>query len=301
MSIYVEILVRAPLDALWVNTQTPALHEQWDLRFSSIEYLARDTTAGPQRFRYATRIGFGLEVSGEGETTGRRDLPDGSATSALTFASDSPLSIIREGGGYWKYVPTPDGIRFLTWYDYRTRFGAMGEIFDRMIFRPLLGWATAWSFDRLRLWIEEGIDPRTTARHTLVHAVARIALAAVFAYQGLVPKLILRHPDETALIAATGVPLHLTAHAVTVLGAAELALAALLIFGWSRAWPAWLCLIAMPLALGAAAFSPESFGAAFNPVTLNVSVAALAMIDLFVVASVPSARRCHRRPPGVNP
>ena len=34
MSIYVEILVRAPMDALWAHTQTPALHERWDLRFS---------------------------------------------------------------------------------------------------------------------------------------------------------------------------------------------------------------------------------------------------------------------------
>lgn len=29
MSIYVEILVRAPMDALWNHTQTPSLHEQW--------------------------------------------------------------------------------------------------------------------------------------------------------------------------------------------------------------------------------------------------------------------------------
>lgn len=32
MSIVVEILVRAPMDALWAHTQTPALHESWDLK-----------------------------------------------------------------------------------------------------------------------------------------------------------------------------------------------------------------------------------------------------------------------------
>jgi hypothetical protein len=32
MSVFVEVLVRAPIDALWVHRQTPALHEQWDLR-----------------------------------------------------------------------------------------------------------------------------------------------------------------------------------------------------------------------------------------------------------------------------
>ena len=161
MSIYVEILIRAPIDALWAHTQTPALHERWDLRFSRIDYLPKPHETEPQRFRYTTRIGFGFEVSGEGETVGQRDLADGSRSSALKFGSGEALSIIREGSGYWKYIPTADGIRFLTWYDYRTRFGAAGAQFDRLIFRPLIGWATAWSFDRLRLWLEAGRGSRT--------------------------------------------------------------------------------------------------------------------------------------------
>ena len=33
MSIYVEILIRAPMEALWAHSQTPELHERWDLRF----------------------------------------------------------------------------------------------------------------------------------------------------------------------------------------------------------------------------------------------------------------------------
>jgi len=108
MSIYVEILVRAPMDALWAHTQTPALHEKWDLHFSRINYLPISHETEPQRFRYTTRIGFGLEVSGEGEPLGQRTLTDGSCSSALRFASGKPLSIIREGSGYWKYIPTLD-------------------------------------------------------------------------------------------------------------------------------------------------------------------------------------------------
>ena len=41
MSIYVEILIRATIDALWAHTQTPQFHEQWDLRFSKIDYVPR--------------------------------------------------------------------------------------------------------------------------------------------------------------------------------------------------------------------------------------------------------------------
>jgi hypothetical protein len=168
MSIYVEILIRAPMDELWAHTQTPELHQRWDLRFSRIEYVPKSHEAEPQRFRYRTRIGFGVEVSGDGETVGRRSLPDGSRSSALKFSSSAALSLIREGSGYWKYIPTTEGIRFLTWYDYHPRFGRVGALVDRAIFRPLLGWATAWSFDRLRLWLEDGVEPEQAMRQAML-------------------------------------------------------------------------------------------------------------------------------------
>jgi hypothetical protein len=297
MSIYVESRVRAPMESLWDHTQTPALHEKWDLRFSRIEYLPKSVDGEPQRFRYATRIGFGFEVSGEGETTGQRNFADGSSTSALTFGSHERLSIIREGSGYWKYIPTSDGIRFITWYDYRTRFGAVGAVFDRFVFRPLIGWATAWSFDRLRLWLENGVDPAQAMRQTLVHLVARVALAVIFAYQGLVPKLLVSHIDEISMLRDAGVSPAAMDIALNALGISELALAAALFVAWRRSWPALLCLVSMPIATAAVALrSPRFFEAAFNPLSLNVGVAALAAIDLLVLAGVPSAARCLRRP-----
>jgi hypothetical protein len=297
MSVYVEIVIRAPIDAIWTHTQTAALHERWDLRFTRIDALPRPLDAGPQRFRYTTRLAFGLEVRGVGEAAGERALPDGSRSSALRFGSDDPRSIIRDGSGYWKYVPTGDGVRFFTRYDYRTRWNAAGERFDRLVFRPFIGWATAWSFDRLRLWLEDGVDPRSAARHTLVHAVVRLALAAVFAYQGAVPKLLMPHHDEFRLAEAAGIPPSQAAAAVAALGTAEIAMAIALVAAWSRSWPVWLCLLAMPVAtLAVARASPAFFGAAFNPFSLNVCVTALAIIDLLVVAAIPSARRCRRRP-----
>src|SRR5262245_53500008 len=95
--IYVEILIRAPLEALWRLTQSPDLHERWDLRFTRIAYEPRPDSAAPQRFLYQTRIGFGLVVSGEGETVGDRDLSDGTRNSALRFWSADAKSLIREG------------------------------------------------------------------------------------------------------------------------------------------------------------------------------------------------------------
>jgi len=151
--IYVETLIRADPQTVWRSTQDPALHQRWDLRFTEIN------PTGGGRFRYATRI-LGLTVTGIGTHAGERRRTDGSRTSALRFASADPLSLIRSGSGYWRYIPTGDGTRFVTGFDYSTRWGAVGAIAD-LVFRPLFGWATAWSFDRLRLWLEDGIPPET--------------------------------------------------------------------------------------------------------------------------------------------
>lgn len=167
--IYVETLIRTPMKELWERTQQPDLHSRWDLRFTRIEYLPREE-GEPQRFLYATRIGLGLEIQGEGESVGQKDAPDGSRTSALRFRSNDRRSLIRSGSGYWRYAPTGEGIRFVTSYDYDTRFGAVGRAVDRLAFRPLLGWATAWSFDRLRLWLEDEIEPEASRWRLLPRA-----------------------------------------------------------------------------------------------------------------------------------
>ena len=297
MSIYVEHSIDAPLEAVWSHTQDPKLHERWDLRFTQIDYLARADPTGPQRFRYATRLGFGIEVVGEGETIGQRDLADGSRTSALRFESDQRRSLIREGRGYWKYVPTPQGVRFLTAYDYDTRYGRLGRAFDRVIFQPLMGWATAWSFDRLRLWLERGIEPAQAARQALAHGIARVALAAIFAYHGLVPKLLGPDPGEVALMEAAGVPGHLAGPAIATLGAVEIAFAFVLLATWHRAWPAYLAIaFAIVATVVVAATAPSTLRAAFNPVTLNLGLLALAVIDRLTLDGIPSAGRCRRRP-----
>jgi uncharacterized membrane protein YphA (DoxX/SURF4 family) len=298
MSIYVEIRVRGPMEEIWERTQDPARHERWDLRFTEIQYLPRCQPEQPQRFRYATRIGFGLRIEGEGEAVGSRNGAQGERTSALQFWSADRKSLILEGSGYWKYIPTEDGIRFLTWYDYRTRFGAPGRVLDRLLFRPLMGWATAWSFDRLRLWIEQDLDPGLALERSLVHASARTTLALIFLYHGLVPKLLVRHPDELAMLAQTGVPLHLMEPTLTLLGLAELVWGLLLLLLWRSRWPFLVTVAVMLLALVAVALhSPQYLSAAFNPVTLNLAVIALSLIAWLVSTDLPSAARCLRTRP----
>ena len=160
----------------------------------------RPDPTNPQQFLYATRIGFGMVIRGKGETVGNQDNANGCRTSALKFWSDDCRSLIREGSGYWQYVPTLDGARFLTQYNYQTRLGWFGYWLDRLVFRPLLGWATAWSFDRLRLWLEKDIDPAVSLERSFVHGITRLTLAVIWIYQGVFPKLLFRDTGELAIL-----------------------------------------------------------------------------------------------------
>ena len=299
MGIYVEILIRGTIDEVWRLTQTPKLHERWDLRFSSIDYMPRPDTSRPQRFQYSTRIGFGIVVKGEGETSAVRYSPDGARTSSLMFWSDDPKSLILTGSGYWRYEPVGGGVRFITGYDYKTRFGALGRAFDAIVFRPLLGWATAWSFDRLRLWIEESAEPEGSLQRAVIYAIARVSVAFVFLYHGLVPKLVRFDQDEQHLMLAAGVASRFVPAVLRGVGIAEMTLGALLLLAWRARWLFAVTILLMVAAIGGVAItSPEYLVRAFNPVTLNALVIALSAIGLLASRNVPTSRTCLRKKAG---
>jgi DoxX-like family len=294
--IYVEIPIRASMDELWEKTQNPQLHQRWDLRFTQIEYLPRKGDE-PQRFLYRTRIGFGLKIDGRGESIGERDGDGGKRTSSLKFWSEDPKSLIKTGSGYWKYVPKENAIRFFTWYDYETRFGALGKLIDRLCFRPLLGWATAWSFDRLRLWIEKGISPEASRDRAIVYALARGTAAFIWFYHGLVPKLLYHDNAELDLLTRIGTSPQNLSRAATLAGLVEIAFAILLVALWRQTWPLWLTFVLMMVGIPVvAASAPSYLTAAFNPVTLNVSLAALALIAIVAERDLPTAAHCRRVP-----
>lgn len=291
--IYVEILIDAPMERVWQLTQNPGDHQRWDLRFSMIRYLPKSNQFEPQRFLYETRFGLGLVIRGTGESAATRVREDGSAISSLKFASDDRLSLIREGAGYWHYIPTAKGLRFITWYDYRVRFGAAGRVLDR-IFRPMLGWATAWSFDRMRLWAERDVAPESSFRLTAVHLLSRIAIAAAWVWQGLVPKLLLHDVDERTMLAHAGLP----ATWLPLLGAGEIAMGLLVLSAWRWRGIFVLQALLMIAALVAVALqSPAYLTHAFNPVTLNLLIFVLAITGWIAAPDQASAARCLRVDP----
>lgn len=297
MAIYVETRINGSMDELWRLTQTPDLHERWDLRFTSITYLERANESESQRFRYATRIGVGMEIEGWGETVGERSA-SGTRISSLRFGSNDRRSLIREGAGYWKYEPAKDGIRFITGYDYDVGWGVIGRAIDRVLFRPLMGWATAWSFDRLRLWIESGVEPHRAARQALVHGLCAATIAFVWIWHGFVPKLIGPHADELAMLLEAGVAESWVRPVARIIGAVEIAFGLAFVPLARRRLP-WMLTIGLMGAatIGVLANSPQRALAAFNPVTLNLLLAVVATVGLLSLRDLPSGRRCLRAPP----
>ena len=300
--IYVESHINCSIDDVWRHTQTPAVHERWDVRFSKIDYLEADPDSDadePQRFVYATAVAPGISVDGRGETLGERHRSDGTAYSGLKFWSDRRLSLIQSGSGYWRYVPDPDGgVRFLTRYDYRVRWGAFGRCIDRYAFRPLFGWATAWSFDRLRLWIERGVSPERSRDQTIAHAVAVVTVAFVWIYQGLVPKVLFPHSGELEMVEATQLAIPNIRLFVGVLGVCEILFGIAVLRWWRQRWPFILTMLGMPLLLiGALLGDPIGLQRPFNPVTLNIAMCALAGMALLTRNDLPSGETPLRRAP----
>jgi hypothetical protein len=290
------------MDALWAATQEPGRHQRWDLRFGRISY--DPPVAGePQHFTYATTLVPGVTIAGTGESLGERERPDGTRWSGLRFWSPDRRSLIEAGAGYWRYVPTDDGIRFLTRYDYRPRWGRAGAVIDHHVVRPVFGWATAWSFDRLRLWLEEGTPPERSRDLAVAHAAAVGGLAGIWLYQGLVPKLLRADADEVAMWrGALGLSDAGARRAARAAGLVELGMATVTVARRDTRWPFAAAAIAMPaLAIGAAVGDRRVLTRAFNPVSLNLACAALAVVAFATAEGRPSGRTPLRAAPDRQP
>ncbi|EOP09093.1 MULTISPECIES: DoxX-like family protein [Bacillus] len=292
--IYVSAEMNTTMEKLWEYTQEPDIHTEWDARFTEISYLEKKE-GEPQKFLYKTKIGFGLEIAGEGESIGEIRKETGERISSLKFWTDSKLSLIQIGRGYWKYTPTEEHIHFETQYDYDTRFGRIGSVIDSYMFRPLLGWATAWSFDALKLWLEKGLHPRLLIRKTMTYWLVCFLFAFVWMYQGIVPKLVFTHSEEVKMLS---VMIGSTEHSIFVLkiiGLLEI------IFGviWLLPFPkqkVFIVHIFMLIALMIAAGFTNivSFTEPFNPITLNILLIGLSIVGYINSFNLPSAKNCKR-------
>lgn len=293
--IFVEVQIEADIKDVWNASQTPELHEQWDLRFSSITYLPKEE-GEPQHFTYSRTVGPLLKVEGWGKSVGALHQDDGTRSSSLHFGTDQWFSPIREGRGYWKYEPQKNSVTFLTQYDYDVNFGLAGKIVDKFAFRPLIGWGTALSFDVLKRWLEKGEAARTQYFRFFSTYFMAILFAFIWLYQGLIPKIIGMHPEERAMVGSTfSLSESQLTVAVLIIGALEVLFGLLWLWYPRKKQLFTLQLILFPILTIAALIAvPSTAVHPFNPVTFNLALIALSAIGVFVSNDVPSATSCKR-------
>lgn len=294
--IYVEIEMNVDIDKVWRYTQEPQLHEQWDLRFTSITYNEKQSEDAAQTFTYTTSVLPGLSVSGWGVSKGTHEKQSGMKTSSLHFGTEQLISPIAEGKGYWQYIQHEQGVTFLTQYDYDVRFGVIGRIFD-VLFRPIMGWATALSFDVLKRWLEVGERPATQYHRFFSYYLICIAMFFVWSYQGLVPKVWLTHPQEVDLLMKlSGLSESVAIQSVWWIGLAEILFGLVWLIPFRKKLLFLLQIVMFPLLTVSALLADMTTAAApFNVVTFNVALWILSIIGYLLADDVPTAKSCKRK------
>ncbi|MGF2716699.1 DoxX-like family protein [Bacillus cereus] len=292
--IYVATEMNTTMEKLWAYTQEPDIHTEWDARFTEISYLEKKE-GEPQKFLYKTKIGFGLEIAGEGESIGEIRKETGERISSLKFWTDNKPSLIQIGRGYWMYTPNGEHIHFETQYDYDTRFGRIGNVIDSYIFRPLLGWATAWSFDALKLWLEKGLHPKLLIRRTMTYWLVCFLVAFVWLYQGIVPKLMFTHSEEVKMLSALIGSNDSSIFILKIVGFLEIIWGVMWLLPFQKRKLFILHIVMLiGLTIVAGVTNITSFTEPFNPITLNFLLIGLSIVGYMNSTNLPSAKNCKR-------
>jgi hypothetical protein len=188
---------------------------------------------------------------------------------------------------------------FRTIYQYSVRYGWVGQVVDRLVFRPIMGWATAWSFDRLRLWVEAAIAPELSLRLAVLHALVRSLLAVIFVYHGVVPKWLYPQGGELLMLERTGLVPGVETTLLWLLGFVEVLIGiGLLTLGRSKWLLGAVSLMLAGLTGAVVITQPETLTAPINALTFNAALLGLIAAVWVTLPYVPSAGKCRRKAEG---
>lgn len=110
--------------------------------------------------------------------------------------------------------------------------------------------------------------------------LSRIAIAFIWLYHGLIPKLIFSHATELELV-EKGPVIGTPEITIMIAGIAEVIVGLCVVVLWKSKWPIYLSLAGFAMLLmGAAVVSPGHAVHAFNPITLTVSAIIFCLIQL---------------------
>ena len=110
--------------------------------------------------------------------------------------------------------------------------------------------------------------------------LSRFAIAFIWLYHGLIPKLIFRHATELELI-NQGPVLGSAELTLMLAGIAEVLIGIGVVIFWKQAWPIYLSLVGfVALLIASVVISPGHVVHAFNPITLTVSAILFCLIQI---------------------
>lgn len=110
--------------------------------------------------------------------------------------------------------------------------------------------------------------------------LSRTAIAFIWIYHGLIPKLLFTHATELELV-EKGPIVGSPEMTVLIAGIAEVIVGVGVVVFWNSRWPIYLSLGGFAvLLIGAVAISPGHATHAFNPVTLTISAILFCLIQL---------------------
>jgi uncharacterized membrane protein YphA (DoxX/SURF4 family) len=119
-------------------------------------------------------------------------------------------------------------------------------------------------------------------------AICRIAIAFVWIYQGIFPKLLGPHPDEIAMGMAFGLTEQDARLSSYASGAMEIVFGLLVLWLYRMRWPYVVTAAAVVLFLFTAVYAPQWLYSAFNSTTLNLTVFALSIVALAEITRLES-------------
>jgi uncharacterized membrane protein YphA (DoxX/SURF4 family) len=123
-----------------------------------------------------------------------------------------------------------------------------------------------------------------------VALLSRLAAGFIWIYQGLVPKLLVVHPDEINLLLSGGLSQQEALRILPWIGWGEIIFGLIVIISYRQLWPMLLSAFVMVMAtVGVAGASPAYLGAAFNPVTLNIGLMAISVIGALSLWGIKKA------------
>lgn len=148
----------------------------------------------------------------------------------------------------------------------------------------------------LKRWLEQGESPKTQYRRFFACILIYAAMAFIWAYQGIVPKLLIMHPEEVAMVQyLTLGKSEITLWVVRAVGVLEVLFAMVWLLPFHKKRLLQLQVIGFPILTIIAYTVGATITAPFNMFTFNAALFILSIIGVLLVYEVPSTKSCKRK------